>query len=180
MLKRRKDMPSYMTHLCLAKEYIKKHSIENEEEFIRGTIYPDSVEPKGKTHYSDCYSSDTNLFHFLLDKTLDSSFDEGYFLHLLADCVFYNKYFPEHRQIERSILMNDFNILTKKLIQKYEITKVPNEVQKYIKYVEGTTIEYHYDKVIEFIEEVSNYELHKLAEKILQEKDFSFLLKEEF
>ena len=171
-------MPSYITHLCLAKEYIRKHNnIENEEEFIRGTLYPDSIEPKGKTHYSDCYSSDTNLYAFLLDQKLDSSFQEGYFLHLLADYIFYNKYFPDHRKKERSQLLNDFDILSTKLLEKYEITNVPKEVEKYVCYQEGETIEYHFEQVILSIEEISNYELHALAEKILYEKDYQFLLK---
>lgn len=170
-------MPSYMIHLCLAKEYARKYKVENEEQFIEGTFYPDNVEIKGETHYSPYYSSDTNLYEFLLDKKLNSSFNEGYFLHLVADCVFYNKYFADHREFDRAILRKDFDILNPHLMSRYGITKTPREVKQYMVYQEGETVEYHYDKVIQFIEEVSNYELHKLEEKILQEKDFQFLLK---
>ena len=170
-------MPSYMIHLCLAKEYTRKYKVENEDEFIEGTIYPDCVEIKGQTHYSPYYSSDTNLYEFLQDKKLDSSFNEGYFLHLLADCVFYNKYFPDHRNFERAELRRDFDILNPKLIACYKITEVPEGIEKYLVPKEGKTVEYHYDKVLQFIEEVSNYELQELAEKILMKKDFQFLLK---
>ncbi len=62
-------------------------------------------------------------------------------------------------------------------MRKYGITKTPCEVKQYLVSQEGQTVEYHYDKVVQFIEEVSNYQLHQLAEKILQEKDFQFLLK---
>ncbi len=175
-----RKMPSSIIHVCLAKEYARKHKVKNEKEFVAGTIYPDHVPIKGETHYSDYYSSDTNLYQFLLDKKLDSSFNEGYFLHLLADCIFYNKYFPNHRKKERSQLMNDFHILSTKLIQKYEVLRIPKEVQKDIRVQEGETVEYHYEKVIQSIEEISNYELHGLAKRILEEKDFKFLIKEEF
>ena len=170
-------MPSYMIHLCLAKEYARKYKVENEKEFIEGTFYPDKVEIKGETHYSPYYSSDTNLYEFLQDRKLDSSFNEGYFLHLVADCVFYNKYFADHRNFDRAILRKDFDILNPQLMSRYNITETPGEVKQYLVWQDGQTVEYHYDKVVQFIEEVSNYELHKLGEKILQEKDFQFLVK---
>lgn len=176
-MKKERKMPSYMIHLCLAKEYARKYKVENEKEFIEGTFYPDKVEIKGETHYSPYYSSDTNLYAFLLDKKLDSSFNEGYFLHLVADCVFYNKYFADHRNFDRTVLSNDFDILNPKLLSRYHITAMPDELKKYWVCQEGQTVEYHYDKVIQFIEEVSNYELHELGEKILQERDFQFLVK---
>lgn len=169
-------MPSYIVHLCLAKEYIRKHGVEDENEFMSGTIYPDSVNPKGITHYSPYWSSDTNLYQFLLDKKLDSSYQEGYFLHLLADCLFYNKYFHAWRKIEREKLMHDFDILSTKLVKQYHLTNIPEEAKKHIKLVEGKTIEYHYDKVVKFIDEVSTYDIHKLAEEILLKKDYQFLL----
>lgn len=145
-------MPSYIIHLCVAKEYAKKYHVENEEQFCLGTIYPDSEENKGKTHYSEKSSAKTNLYHFLLDKKLDSSFNEGYFLHLLADCLFYNKYFSGWKTIDSQLLYRDFDILNEKLIKQYHLTTVPKEVEKYFEIkAEGKTIEYHYDKVVQFI-----------------------------
>ena len=45
-------MPGYVIHIAIATQYIKKHNnIKNEEEFIKGTIYPDSVSEKKLTHY---------------------------------------------------------------------------------------------------------------------------------
>ena len=34
-----------------------------------------------------------NLYRFLQDRQLNTSFNRGYFLHLLTDYLFYNKYF---------------------------------------------------------------------------------------
>lgn len=45
-------MPGYVMHLAVAQEYLKKHNNkENIDEFIKGTIYPDSVEDKSLTHF---------------------------------------------------------------------------------------------------------------------------------
>lgn len=41
-------MAGYLIHIIIGEEYIKKHIVENEEEFIKGTIYPDSVKIKEK------------------------------------------------------------------------------------------------------------------------------------
>lgn len=170
-------MPSHLIHFCLANEYAPKYKVKNKKEFLEGTFYPDNVDIKGKTHYSPYYSSDTDLYKFLQDKKLDSSFNEGYFLPLVADCVFYKKYFADHRNFERAILLNDFDILSPKLIEHYHVTEFPDWVAKSLVCQNGETVEYHYDKVLQFMEEVLNYELHQLAERILREKNFQFLLK---
>lgn len=120
--------------------------------FSCGTIYPDSETNKGKTHYSQKSSAGTNLYYFLLDKKLNSSYNEGYFLHLLADCLFYNKYFSGWKTMDSDLLYRDFDILNQALIKQYNLTKVPKEVEKYFQIqAEGKTIEYHYDKVNKFI-----------------------------
>jgi len=62
-------MPGYVIHLAVAKEYLKKskNRNENEEEFINGVIFPDSVKDKAITHYGE-KSSKSNLYEFLKDK----------------------------------------------------------------------------------------------------------------
>lgn len=46
-------MPGYVIHVAVAQEYLKKHKNvkEDYDEFINGTIYPDSVSDKSLTHY---------------------------------------------------------------------------------------------------------------------------------
>ena len=173
-------MPGYVIHLCVAKEYIIKHGIENEKDFFDGTVYPDGKKDKNITHYSGTRgSAGTNLYKFLQDKKLNSSFNEGWFLHLLSDYLFYNKYFDGWKYKDRELLYNDYDILNQSLIKKYNLTYVPPNIEKYFNtQKKGQTIEYHYDKVIKFIDDVSNYDLHELGEKIILNKDYKFLCKE--
>lgn len=169
-------MAGYVIHVVIAKEYIKKHKIENEEEFINGTIFPDSVKIKGETHYSEFYSSDTNPYKFLLENKLDNFFNLGYFLHLIVDSIFYNKYFllPNHNMAE--IIHNDYDILNKKLLEKYGNIDFPEEIQQYVSIKEGKLQFLNEEKLEKCIEEASSYDLIKLAEEILKEKDYKKIL----
>ena len=112
-------MPGYVIHLAVAEEYLRKHSQkkENYNQFINGTIFPDSVMDKSKTHYGDG-SSNSNLYKFLLDRDMKTSFNRGYFLHLLSDYLFYNKYI----QCFSKKIYDDYDLLNKKLIDKYKVT----------------------------------------------------------
>ena len=62
------------------------------------------------------------------------------------------------------------------MIRKYEVEQTPELAKKYVVIEEGETVEYHYDKVVTFIGEVSNYDLHELAHEILKRKDYRFLI----
>ena len=117
-------MPGYVIHLAVAKEYLKKskNRNENEEEFINGVIFPDSVKDKAITHYGE-KSSKSNLYEFLKDKNVNNSFNRGYFLHLLTDYLFYNKYVDRMTKD----MYNDYDITNKKLIDKYNV-ELPNEM----------------------------------------------------
>ena len=86
-------MPGYVIHLAIAEEYLRKHSEKKEDykEFINGVIEPDGVKDKSLTHYGP-KSSKSNLAEYLKVNNIDNSFSRGYFLHLLTDYLFYNRY----------------------------------------------------------------------------------------
>ena len=107
-------MPGYVIHLAVAEEYLRKHKNKGEEyeEFIKGVIYPDSIVPKSKTHYGK-ESSLSNVFEFLKVNKINNSFNRGYFLHLLTDYLFYNRYI-DHTSKD---IYNDYDILNKRLIE---------------------------------------------------------------
>lgn len=118
-------MPGYVIHLAVGEEYIRKHKKKEEyNEFIKGIIFPDSVRDKSETHYGES-SSKTNLYDFLKDVKVDTSFNRGYFLHLLTDYLFYNRYIDTFSKD----MYNDYDILNKKLMGKYNVT-LPKEVEK--------------------------------------------------
>lgn len=117
-------MAGYVIHIAVAEIYLQKHKNKEEHnEFIDGIIYPDSVKDKSETHYGE-KSSKANLYKFLSENNIDTSFNRGYFLHLLTDYLFYNYYIDT---ISTDIY-NDYDILNKYLIEKYNI-KVPEKLK---------------------------------------------------
>jgi hypothetical protein len=169
-------MPGYVIHLTIAKEYIKKHKIDNRIEFLKGTIAPDGNKNKVESHYSiHGTSSGANLYLYLKDNKLDNDYNKGYFLHLLADLLFYNKYFRfiEEDRLDIDEIHRDYDRINKYMLEEFDFKEdeieliqnkywiVENEEPKYLKI----------DKINEFIDIVSNYDIDSLANNVIQMKE---------
>lgn len=157
-------MAGYVIHLAVAEEYLKKHNNikENYDEFIEGVIYPDSVTDKSLTHYGS-KSSKVILKDFLKENKLESSYQKGYFLHLVTDYLFYNKYLD----IFTKDIYDDYDILNKFLIEKYNV-KIPSKVEDKIFYKEGKTKLLTKELSEKVIDEISELDL-KIIEKEIRE-----------
>ena len=157
-------MPGYVIHLSIAEEYLKKHDKkENYAEFIEGVIFPDSVTDKSLTHYGPS-SSQVNLYNFLKEHKLNDSFTRGYFLHLLTDYLFYNKYI----NFFSKDIYNDYDILNKELIKKYDV-KLPDKVKKYVFFKENMELKIlSYPLIETFVKDVSDMDIDKLIIEINQ------------
>lgn len=129
-------MASYAIHLAISELYLKKHSDEKYEDFINGTIDVDCAADRIKSHFTG-NTDKSNLKRFLTQKVIlfnyvksnriDTSYDRGYFLHLLTDYYFYNCYFDdswidstEYLKFKR-VLYHDYHILNGYLTQKYKL-----------------------------------------------------------
>ena len=170
-------MPSFTIHIAIAKQYIKKHQnqIKSEEAFIKGVLAPDLVKDKHKSHYGNWedYIEKTNIDNFLKDSIVDMKQDywKGYFIHLLTDHYFYTLYFKrENEEIaeNKDKFYNDYNYLNKILIEKYKIETI-STIKKYMDIFEGTPKYLKHDKIINFIEEISNMDITDKIE-IIKEK----------
>lgn len=160
-------MAGYVIHLAVAQEYLKKHSDikEDYEQFIEGVIYPDTVSDKSLTHYGR-KSSKVILKDFLKANKLEDSYKRGYFLHLVTDYLFYNKYLD----IFTKDIYNDYDILNKFLIEKYNV-KIPNKVQNQIFYKEGDTKLLTKELSEKVIDEISNLDLNIIEKEIRENPD---------
>lgn len=140
-------MPSHQIHLAIAKRYIEKNKIENEEEFIEGSIAPDFVRPKEKSHYTipaskenlwEYVKSKVDLQRFLKENEIKTYYDKGIFLHLLTDRKFFTEFFNE--EFYKKTNYNEFteNLYTsytntnEYLIRKYHII-LKEEIEEKIK-----------------------------------------------
>ena len=155
-------MAGYVIHLAIAEEYLKKHKDvkEDYDEFIKGVIYPDSVTDKSLTHYG-IKSSKVILKDFLQDNEINNSYMRGYFLHLITDYLFYNKYLEEFTKD----IYNDYDILNKKLIEKYNVV-LPENIQNNVLYEDGETKILTMELVIKIIDEISDLNLNAVEKEI--------------
>lgn len=163
-------MPGYVIHLSIAEEYLRKHKNkpENYKEFIEGVIFPDSIKEKYKTHYANANegSSKANLDRFLKDINLDTSFNRGYFLHLLTDYLFYNKYIDTFS----NDIYNDYDILNDMLIKKYGVS-IPEKVKDNVFFKNGNLKILSVELVEKLIDEISNLDLQDTASKVKENPD---------
>ena len=156
-------MPGYVIHLAVAEKYLEKHlnKKENYNEFIEGVIFPDSVEDKSKTHYGDG-SSHSNLPKFLSKHSLDNSFNRGYFIHLLTDYLFYNKYI----EVFSKDIYNDYDLLNNKLIDKYHVV-LPDKIQNQVFFKNDGDLKILSMNLIDsLITEISQLDIDIIAEEI--------------
>lgn len=161
-------MAGYVIHLAVAECYIKKHpeDIKDYNQFIEGVIFPDSVTDKSITHYGE-KSSKVNLKWFIDEKEIDNDYNKGYFLHLVTDYIFYNKFL----ECFSKDIYNDYDILNKKLQEKFKV-KLPDSIKDSVFYKDGETKLLELKSVEKFIEEVSDYKLSYIKEQILKNDKF--------
>lgn len=161
-------MAGYVIHLAVAEKYIKKNpnDIENYDEFIAGVIFPDSVSDKSLTHYGP-KSSKVNLKAFLDENNIESSYNKGYFLHLVTDYIFYNKFIEYYSKD----IYNDYDILNKDLMKRFNV-KLPEEVKDKVFFKEGKTKILDLDSTIKFIEGVAQYNLIDIKKRVLDNDEY--------
>lgn len=156
-------MPSYVIHLAVAEEYLRKNKKEKVEyeQFIKGVIYPDSTTDKSQTHYGRC-SSESNLFKFLQENELESSFNRGYFLHLLTDYLFYNKCIEYWSRD----IYNDYDILNERLKNEYRVV-LPKETMNCVHFERKSELKILSLPIVEeFIDKVSCLDIDNIAKEV--------------
>lgn len=160
-------MAGYVIHLAVAEEYLRKHTAKKEEykDFIEGVIFPDSVKDKSETHYG-VKSCEANLYDFLKENEIDNSFKRGYFLHLLTDYLFYNKYIDT---MSKDMYI-DYDILNKSLMEKYKVI-LPEKIKDSVYFKEGDLKILSREIVEKMIEDISLMDIDKIAEEVKADPD---------
>lgn len=170
-------------HEIIADRYIQKHQLEinNEHEFVKGSVAPDLNDEmterridKDSSHYGKWSNGEvkTNINKFLEDDKVDINEDywKGYFLHLLTDHYFYNKHFNEEfedMKKNHDSFGFDYYYIFKEIFEKYQFTLSKYTI-KYINIKEGKTRYLKLDKIIDFIEEISNMNIKDEVQIIKQ------------
>lgn len=185
-------MPSFNIHLAIAKRYMDKHNdIKDKLSFYKGSIAPDLVDDKKISHYtplnreSRCYSTyllkKVILSDYLKENEIKTDYDKGIFLHLIADKLFFLNFF-DINMLDKSVpkeflkklyysydLLNDY--LNKHYVNIYDIFDNRKLDDIFEKYKQNTKQEIviEKDRIIEFIEKVSDIDLEEYKNKVLND-----------
>ena len=187
-------MPCLAMHLAIAKEYLNKYPEEDEEEFILGTIAPDIDMPyidkyingvnsdKNSHHFGDNYNTTdaieymkkkVNFGKFFASNDLSTSFLRAYFLHLISDYLFFGEYITQEDIKGMSFVeirdkgYADYNRITSKLIEKYNLV-IPECIKEMVSgYSEGELEILKENQVYKFIEDISNININDFKNNIL-------------
>ena len=178
-------MPGFTIHIAIAKQYAKKHEkeIKDIDEFIEGSIAPDYIPienkniSKSETHYGKWgdWARDDQIIYldkFLQDEKVDLSRDywKGYFIHLLTDDYFDRIHFREEaKQAKKNhdTFHNDYDCLNAEIAERYHI-EVMKKIKKYMNPLKQKPQYLKLEKIIQFIEEMSDIDLQQQIEKIKQ------------
>ena len=156
-------MPGYIIHISVANEYMRKNpnEIKDYSEYIDGVLFPDCVKDKSLTHYGE-KSSKVNLKRFLEENEINNDYNKGYFMHLVTDYLFYNKFLDCFSKD----IYNDYDILNLKLQERFNFN-LPDKIKEEVFYKVGETKILELDNVLKFIDDTSNYKLKSIREKVL-------------
>ena len=157
-------MAGYVIHLAVGEEYIRNFpgKISNYERFIEGIVAPDDVKDKSLTHYGP-KSSEVNLKAFFKDRDIEDDFNKGYFVHLVTDYLFYNKFLD----LFSKDIYEDYDILNKLLEEEFKV-KIPEKVKDKVFYKEGKTHILDFEKTKDFIIETAKYDLEDIKKAVLK------------
>ncbi len=154
-------MPGYVIHLAIAQEYLKKHNKAYNINFIYGNIDPDLTEDKSKTHYGKSPSY-VDLGKFLSENELDTEYNQGFFLHLVSDYLFYNKYLEI---LEKPQIYFDYDYTNKSIIDKYKVI-LPEKIKNKIFFKKGIPKNFTFKFACKIIDEISNLDLNQIKQEI--------------
>lgn len=158
-------MAGYIIHLAVGEEFLKNfpNEIKNYDDFIEGIIYPDSVKDKSLTHYGP-KSSQVNLRDFFNKREIEDDFNKGYFLHLVTDYLFYNKFLEI---FSKQYIYNDYDILNKDLEKEFQV-KIPNKIKDEVFYLDGKTQILSLEKTMKFIRKTAKYDLRNIRKSVFE------------
>lgn len=150
-------MPGYVIHLAVGKVYLCHNKISDVASFEKGIVAPDMEKDKAKSHFGP-YSSQPNLNSFINSQGLSTDYDEGYFLHLLTDYLFYNKFLKTWSQD----IYDDYDRLNARIIEKYGI-RIADELQSVVRFKEGNLGFLNEDSLYRFIDTVGKIDVRGIV-----------------
>ncbi len=189
-------MACYLTHILIAKKYIECNKglpsqINDEQAFIDGNIMPDLADNKEVSHYGIRMEKENmakrcqekvNPQRFINEHGIHNEQDLGWYLHLLVDDIYYNKFLNHYisgvsyREGERVLsfltereseyLLSKYDVSLDDSTHKKRLKELTKEWQEIIfnKYGkdDGEAVPYTFEELEVFINQMANVKIANL------------------
>lgn len=152
-------MPGYVIHLAVANVHLScRHDVRDADAFLRGTIAPDLLLPKEASHFGDD-TARPGLDLFADTHDLSDDYQRGYFLHLLTDHLFYNRFLSDF--VWSPAVYDDYDRLNERLVKAYGVV-VPNEVSDCVGFRDDDLEVFRFERICGFIDTVGAIDLDEI------------------
>ena len=105
-------------------------------------------------------SSHNGLNRFIDLNGISSDYKEGYFLHLLTDYLFYNRFLSKWN----CNIYNDYDKLNSRIKEKYKII-IPEEIEDVVQFKTGELEVLNEEKLYRFIDSVGRINVREIVLK---------------
>ena len=152
-------MPGYVIHLATAYVHLRTQcDVRDAGAFLRGVIAPDQLLPKTESHFGDD-TANPGLDLFADTHDMRDDYQRGYFLHLLADYLFYNRFLSDF--VWSPAVYDDYDRLNARLVEAYGVA-VPEEVRGTVGFRDDDLEVFRFDRICGFIDTVGAIDLDEL------------------
>ena len=88
-------------------------------------------------------------------------------MHLIADYLFYNHYLD---RISKEILHNDYDLINKSLIEKYDV-KLTDEIKSNVFFKSGSPEILTLDLAIKVIDDISDLDMYEVEKEVWNDSE---------
>jgi len=171
-------MASLAMHLAIAEEYMKRNAVQDRNLFLDGSLAPDLGSDQIASHFGSYEKPKTiieflktrmNLAKYLEEVQISNDFDSGYFLHMIADDLFYQYLYTEEvesktpEQIRKEVY-SDYDFVTQHILSFYKIET--DRIKKWSNNKKGKPVYFTPQGCDAFIAAVSKVDLQKAEREI--------------
>jgi len=176
-------MAGMAIHLAVGEVYAKYNKLGDKKAFLQGVADPDLLSLGGignkiKAHYGDAregattvkslFNSKVNLKKYLTANKLDNDYNIGYFLHLLTDYLFFNRFIYKtefEKGFKFSMLYDDYEKTNKDMKERYGVKDIYTNFGNVSQ--EGEPTFFTKKELFDFIEKCGKLDLKEIAKIVM-------------
>ncbi len=171
-------------HLAVGYKYLQKHTGEDVDQFVEGSVSPDLAEDKIASHFGENKrpTSVKEMLEYKMDIVkiaenydLSTSKNRAEFLHLICDDIFYRYVYSEELekwppQEVKQAMYDDYDFVTAYILKKYNF-ELPENLKHLASEREGKSRFFSPKEIDTFVKVLSGVDLEMAQSQIKTDVD---------